>query len=88
MTLPYIKGITKKTLAKWTKKEWYHQGFDGSPYFMHLIAEAEMMREPGKKDWGENLVHYCFFEGGKADWYILMDDIKEISSHLIQFAKK
>ena len=55
--LNYIPGLTKKKLPSWTNKKWYHQGFDGSPYFLHIIAEAEVKKEQRKGD-GYDKVHY------------------------------
>src|SRR3989338_4792565 len=85
--MKYIAGLAKQNTPKWTGKKWYHQRFDGSPYFLHLIAEAEILDEPRKK-WNHNLVHYCFFDHGKADWYIEMHDIERISQKVISLGKK
>jgi len=85
--MKYIKGLAKRKLNSWTGKEWYHQRFDGSPYLMHLIAEAEIRAEKRKHD-TDNYVHYCFFDFGKADWYIFMDEIKVISNIMISLGKK
>src|SRR3989338_566635 len=81
--LNYIPGLTKKKLPSWTNKKWYHQGFDGSPYFLHIIAEAEVKKEQRKGD-GYDKVHYCFFQEGKADWYILIDDITRVSTWVMK----
>ncbi len=86
MTLTIIHGHTQKNLKKWTGKKWYHQRFDGSPYLLHFIAEAEIAKEPRKLD-GHNYVHYCFFDNGKADWYIEMVDIKRIYTSVITAGK-
>lgn len=85
--MKYIKCLAKRKLNNWIGKEWYHQRFDGAPYFMHLIAEAEIRKEPRKKG-TDNDVHYCFYDFGKADWYILMDEIKRISDIIIKLGKK
>ena len=85
--MKYIKGLAKRKLSNWTGKEWYHQRFDGAPYFMHLIAEAEIRKEPRKKG-TDNDVHYCFYDFGKADWYIYMEEIKRISDIIIRLGKK
>ena len=76
-----------KNLSRWKGKQWYHQRFDGSPYLLHLIAEAEI-RQEARKHGTHNLVHYCFFENGKADWYIEWDDIKRIYTILLSLGKK
>lgn len=86
--MKYIKGLIKKEVNKWTGKKWYHQRFDGSPYFMHFIAEAEIITHKKRKLGGHFNVHYCFYDHGKADWYILMDDIKEVYTSVLKANKK
>jgi phosphohistidine swiveling domain-containing protein len=86
--MKYIRGHINKNLDKWLNKQWYHQRFDGSPYFMHLIAEGEIERHPERKKGGDFSVHFCFYENGKADWYILMDDIKRVTDAVISESKK
>src|SRR3989338_170054 len=85
--MKFIPGLLKQNLLRWKGKKWYHQRFDGSPYLLHLIAEAEI-RDESRKQGTHNYVHYCFFEHGKADWYIEMEDIKRISSLLLKLGKK
>lgn len=85
--MPYLSGHLQKNLQQWKGKKWYHQRFDGSPYLIHFIAEAEIRKEQRKGN-GQNDVHYCFFEEGKADWYILMDEIERISNDVIARGKK
>src|SRR3989338_8477256 len=79
----YLPGHTQQKVKQWMGRQWYHQRFDGSPYFIHFIAEAELRTE--KRKHGANfMVHYCFFEDGKADWYIEMDDIKKVYTAVIK----
>ncbi len=85
--MKYIPGLTKKMLSKWVGKEWYHQRFDGSPYFIHFIAEAEIVNHEARKGGADFVVHYCFFENGKADWYIEMQDIKKVYTAVIHNGK-
>lgn len=85
--MPYLSGHLNKNLEQWKGKKWYHQRFDGSPYLIHYIAEAEIRKEQRKGN-GHNDVHYCFFEEGKADWYILMDEIERIYKDVIARGKK
>ena len=82
--MEYIQGLTRKELSKWTGKEWYHQRFDGSPYFIHFIAEAQIDFHIERKKGTNFDVHYCFFENGKADWYMEMEDIKKIYTAVIK----
>jgi hypothetical protein len=84
--MDYINCHLMKNLARWKNKQWYHQRFDGSPYFMHFIAESELYTEKRKKG-GFFSVHYCFFEDEKADWYILMDDIIHVSTAILKEGK-
>jgi phosphohistidine swiveling domain-containing protein len=86
--MKYIKGHLQNNLSKWTNKQWYHQRFDGSPYFMHFIAEAEIARHEERKKGGDFSVHFCFYDEGKADWYILMDDIRRVTDAIIKASKK
>lgn len=86
--MKYVKGLAKRKLKGWIGKEWYHQRFDGSPYFMHYIAEGEISIHEKRKLGGDFTVHYCFYDNGKADWYILMDDIKRVSVAVIKAGKK
>lgn len=78
----------KQNLNKWKNKKWYHQRFDGAPYFIHLIAEAEIVKHNERKFDCNFLVHYCFYSEGKADWYILQDDIERISNKIIELSKE
>ncbi len=85
--MEFIPGLLKANIVNWKGKEWYHQRFDGSPFLMHFIAEAECRVEPRKMSC-HNYVHYCWFNESKADWYIEMDDIKRIYTILIDESKK
>lgn len=86
-TMNYLPGLIKRALPAWTGKLWYHQAFDASPYFLHLIAEAELRQEK-RKQGGHFTVHYCFFSDGRADWYIEMKDIERVYTAVIEAAKK
>lgn len=84
----YIKGLTKRKIKDWTGKKWYHQRFDGAPYLIHMIGEAQTVIDIDKKQGGNFEVHYCFFEDGKADWYMELDDIKRVYTNIIAAGKK
>ena len=77
-----------KNLSKWVSKEWYHQRFDGAPYFMHWIGEAEILVHEERKKGLDFSVHYCFLDSGKADWYILQDDMKRVTETVLANLKK
>lgn len=86
--MKYILGLVQKTIEKWMGRKWYHQRFDGSPYFLHFIAEAEVATHIARKEGGDFTVHYCFFENDKADWYIEMEDIKKVYTSVIEGGKR
>jgi phosphoenolpyruvate synthase/pyruvate phosphate dikinase len=85
--MKYKINHLKENLNKWKNKKWYHQRFDGSPYFIHLISEAEIAKHNERKLGCNFSVHYCFYSEGKADWYILQDDIEKISNKIIELSK-
>lgn len=83
----YLPGHLKRNLHRWINRKWYHQRFDGCLYFLGIISEAEIkdeLRKRGTNDY----VHYCFFEEGKADWYIEWGDIKRIYTLILKAGKK
>jgi len=86
--MKYVKGLIEKKLNKWKGKEWYHQRFDGSPYFMSFIGESEIGVHVKRKLGGDFTVHYCFYDNGKADWYIEMGDIKKVYTSIMKAAGK
>lgn len=69
-------------------KQWYHQGFDGSPMFLLTIAAAEMRIEKRKSRGTEADVRVCYFGNGIADWYLDMADIQRGAQKIIAMAKK
>jgi phosphohistidine swiveling domain-containing protein len=85
--MEYVKGHLKKNLSKWSNKKWYHQRFDGSPYFLYIIGETETREEPRKIN-GHFTVHYCFFKEGRADWYIELKDIERVYTAIINAGKE
>ena len=85
--MQFIPGLLKVNVVQWKGKEWYHQRFDGSPFLLHFIAEAECRVEPRKMNC-HNFVHYCWFTESRADWYIDMADITRIYTILINESKK
>lgn len=86
--MKYIKGLIKRKLNDWTGKQWYHQRFDGAPYLIHMIGEAQTVVDIEKKQGGNFTVHYCFFVDGKADWYMELEDIKRVYTTIIKAGKK
>lgn len=86
--MQYIKGHLMNNLSKWTNKSWYHQRFDAAPYFMHWVGEAETIVHQERKKGLDFSVHFCFFENGKADWYILQEDMNRVTNTVLENLKK
>ncbi len=85
-TMPYMPGIIAAETEKWLGRSWYHQRFDGSPYLLHMIAEAEIITRREEKDGLAFDQHFCFFEEGKADWYIDIEEIDRITKKILGYA--
>jgi len=85
--MEYTKGLLQNKLQSWTGKQWYHQRFDGCPYFIHFIAEAEIITHEDRKKDADFTVHYCFFSEGKADWYIEIEDMKKVYTAILNQGK-
>jgi phosphohistidine swiveling domain-containing protein len=69
-------------------RRWYHQSFDGKPMFIFVIADAEMRKEARKPAAAYPTMRVCLFSGGKADWYLDMDDIRRGAGSLVQTAEQ
>lgn len=65
---------------------WYHQRFDGCPLFIFPVAEAEARIEARKPKGTAAKHRVCFFEGGKADWYLDMEDIERGAKIIVELA--
>lgn len=86
--ISYVPGLIEMTRKDWSGKEWYHQRFDGSPYLMHMIAEAEVFTRRDDKYGLFFDRHFCFYDDGKADWYIDVTEIDRISSRMMELSRK
>ena len=69
-------------------RQWYHQRFDGSPFYLFAVGEGEVDRERRKPAGTEAKVRICFFPDDKADWYLDMADVRRGSEVIIKLAKK
>lgn len=69
------------------ENDWYHQRFDGSPFFLAFVAEAELKNEVRKANTSRSTWRVCFFEDGKADWYILKDDLTKTANRILDGAQ-
>tara|TARA_Y100000310_G_scaffold345831_1_gene470790 strand:+ start:13193 stop:14698 length:1506 start_codon:yes stop_codon:yes gene_type:complete len=85
--MKYIKGHLQQQIGKWKNKQWYRQRFDGCPYFLHMIAEAEIAYHKDRKKNGAFTVHYSYFQNGRGDWYIAMGDIEQVTKYVIDQSK-
>jgi phosphohistidine swiveling domain-containing protein/transcriptional regulator with XRE-family HTH domain len=85
--MPLVSGVLNAQENLWQGKTWYHQRFDGSPYLIHMIAEAEITTRRDKKYGLHFDRHFCFFEDGKADWYIDMADIERSTAIVLELFK-
>lgn len=83
-----MKILKSFDLNRIRNKKWYHQRFDGCPMFINFIAEAETRNEKRKPKGTEADIRVCFFDDGKADWYLDMKDVKRGSDTIIRLAKK
>lgn len=84
--LPYVPGLIQTKEPDWQGKKWYHQRFDGSPYLLHLIAEAGIAtRREQKHDLFLDR-NFCFFENGQADWYFDRAEIDRITKTILLLA--
>ncbi|OGI92088.1 hypothetical protein A3A09_02175 [Candidatus Nomurabacteria bacterium RIFCSPLOWO2_01_FULL_42_20] len=81
--MPYVPGLIKSQEKLWQGKSWYHQRFDGAPYLIHMIAEAEILTRRDKKYGLFFDRHFCFFEEGRADWYIDIFEIERVTKTIL-----
>ncbi len=82
------KGLIKEKFNNWKGKGWYHQRFDGAPYFMSFVCDAEILFDEELKFGADFTVHYCFYDNGKADWYIANEDIKKVCNAVFNKSKE
>ncbi len=85
---PVIKREASRQSSLVHGRSWYHQRFDGCPLFLFHVGEAEITQEKRKPAGTEANIRVCFFDSGKADWYLDEEDIQRGSSVIIKIAKK
>lgn len=56
-------------------REWYHQRFDGTPQFISMIADSEVLAEDRAIPGNIPRWRICYFGNDKADWHIDQADI-------------
>ena len=86
--MPYVSGLVISKENIWKGKKWYHQRFDGSPYLIHMIGEAQITTHRSKKYGLYFDRNFCFFEDGKADWYIDVFEIERVTKTVMELSKK
>ena len=70
------------------RRQWYHQRFDGAPLYLFAVGDAEVKRESREPAGTGAKVRVCFFEDGKADWYLDMADVLRGAETIIRLAKR
>jgi len=80
--------LTRTIEKRYLGRQWYHQRFDGTPLFLFMVGEGEMMRETRKPVGTEAEVRICFFNGPHADWYLDMHDVERGAQKIIAMAKR
>ena len=86
--MPYVSGLINAKEDIWQNRKWYHQRFDGSPYLIHMIGEAQITTHRNKKYGLYFDRNFCFFEDGKADWYIDIFEIERVTKAVLALSKK
>lgn len=79
-------------VSSWRKQvktdEWLHQRFDGCPLFlMDGIARAELAPEARKMKGGEGMLRIGFFTGGRTDWYLPLNELRQTADLIIRHAQ-
>ncbi len=80
--------MDKKLRQRISRRQWYHQRFDGSPLYLFFVGDAELKRERRKPAGTEANVRVCFFHDRKADWYLDMADIERGSQVILRLARR
>ena len=69
-------------------RKWYHQRFDGSPMYLSMVGGLGECKPEERKPAGtECYWRICFYENGKADWYLDMEDILRGAKIITDLAK-
>lgn len=74
-------------LKNFKNKTWYHQRFDGCPLFLSIIGEAETMPDQLRPEGTEAKHRICFYEDGKADWFLDYEDIERSTKIILDLIK-
>lgn len=74
-------------LEDFKNKTWYHQRFDGCPLFLFLIGEAETAIDSTRPINTGAAHRICFFEDGKADWFLDIADIRSGAEAVVSQSK-
>ena len=83
LSYPLLSNLLEKEKIS-VVKEWYHQRFDGSPYLIHMIGEAECAGN-NEIDPELNSTHkICIFDKKGADWFLDVSDNERITTHFLK----
>lgn len=74
-------------LENFKNKTWYHQRFDGCPLFLSIIGEAETIPDQLRPTGTEAKHRICFYEDGKADWFLDCEDIERGTAVILDLIK-
>ncbi len=69
-------------------KQWYHQGFDGSPLFLNAVAPPQLIGDDRIPTGIKSELSVCFYKNGRADWYYDIAEIDHGASVIVDAAKK
>ncbi len=75
------------SIEDFKNKTWYHQRFDGCPLFLSIIGEAETMPDELRPAGTEAKHRICFYEEGKADWFLDCADIERGTKIILDLTK-
>lgn len=79
----YTRGLFAEQRKMLEKKSWYHQRFDGCPYFIGVIAESELKYEERKGHEGTGSIRLGVFRNHTCDWYIVTDDLEKTTKFFL-----
>lgn len=80
--------IDNKLKQELSGRKWYHQRFDGSPMYLSIVGGLGECKPEERKPRGtECLWRICFYENGKADWYLDMEDVERGAKIMTELAK-
>jgi len=83
-----VKGLIEKKLSKWKGKEWYHQRFDGAPYYLYFIGEAHVGTLAERKMGGDFSAHFVSLKTAKPIGILKWKTLKRFTLPFCRRQKK